>query len=181
VIPRSNAKAEKALREALSAVARAEDDQITAALEALNDSERTAALGLAMTITCYVVIDACGSQWPEPASVQRIAGALATKGSVARRLLLDAGQIHAYLSRVVLGPDRMEEVIRDEPQATRLSVVVAQRALVVYSPEEMEVWEYLDQIESAIEVASALDDSVLPAAVMRAYLPQPEADRTTSV
>ena len=37
-------------------------------------------------------------------------------------------------------------------------------------------YEYLDQIESAVEAAWALDLSVLPAAVMRAYLPKPATD-----
>jgi hypothetical protein len=37
------------------------------------------------------------------------------------------------------------------------------------------MWDYLDRIESAIETASALEASVLPAAVMRAYLPKPQA------
>jgi len=41
------------------------------------------------------------------------------------------------------------------------------------APKRLGMWEYLDRIESAIEVASALDASVLPAAVMRAYLVSP--------
>jgi hypothetical protein len=171
VIARINAKAEKALREALDSVPHVEENQITAPLAALDDGERTEALGLAIIITSYVVIDVCGSTWPTRASVRRIAEDLATTGSTAKRLQLDAEEIHAYLSRVVLGPDQMEDVIPDEPQFTRLPVIVAQRALAVYSPKEMVMWEYLDRILSALEVASALDASVLPAAVMRAYQP----------
>ena len=72
----------------------------------------------------------------------------------------------------MFGPARVENVIRDEPTLTRLPVIVAQRALVVYSPKEMGMWDYLDRIESAIEIASTLDASVLPAAVIRAYLPK---------
>jgi hypothetical protein len=70
----------------------------------------------------------------------------------------------------------MEDVIPNEPMFTRLPVIVAQRAAVVYSPENLDTWDYLDRIESAFEIASALDASVLSAAVMRAYLPQPEAE-----
>jgi hypothetical protein len=175
VIARINAKVERALREALISVARIEEDQITAPLAVLDDKERAEALGLAIIITSYVAVDACGSQWPIQTSVRRIAGALATKGTMAKRLHLDAEEIHAYLSRVVLGPERMEDVIPDEPQFTRLPIIVTEQALAVYCPKEMEIWEYLDRIESAIEIASAMDASVLPAAVMRAYLPKPEA------
>jgi hypothetical protein len=58
---------------------------------------------------------------------------------------------------------------------TRIPVIVAQRAIVGFSPKEMGIWDYLDQIESAIEVAWTLDATVLPATVMRAYLPKPES------
>ena len=56
---------------------------------------------------------------------------LATAGTTARRLQLDAEEVYAYLWRVVLGPERMEEVIPGEPAFTRLPVIVAQRAAVV--------------------------------------------------
>lgn len=171
---RINAHLEKALREALSGAARIEEN-FEARLAVLDDTERTDALGLAAVITCYAVVDACGSTWPTDSSVRRIADALATTGTLAARLKLDEEQVYAYLSRTVLGPDRLQDVIPEEPQFTRLPLIVAVQALLVLSPEEMGVWDYLDQIESAIEVASALDAAVLPAAVMIAYLPKPES------
>jgi hypothetical protein len=74
---------------------------------------------------------------------------------------------------------------QDRPQPRQLStlppggyapaIIVAQRAAVVYSPRGMDTWDYLNQIEAALEVASALDTTVLPAAVMRAYLPKESA------
>lgn len=166
---------EKALREALTSAAHIEADQIDAPLAELDDTERAEALSLALIITCYVMVDACGTQWPTQPSVRRIAGALATTGTMAKQLHLDAEEIYAYLSRTVLGPEPLEDVIPDEPKFTRLPIVVAEQALAVYSPKEMGIWDYLDQIESAIEIASALDASVLPAAVMRAYMPKPQA------
>ena len=176
MIVRIDAKVEKALREAIGNVPRAEPDQIAAPFAALDDRERAEALGLAVTVTCYVAIDVSDSQWPVPASVRRIAEDLATTGTTAKRLGLDAGEIHAYLSRTVLGPERLEDVIPDEPAFTRLPVIVAMQALAVYSPQGMGMWDYLDRIESAIEIAAALDASVLPAAVMRAYLPKPQVE-----
>jgi hypothetical protein len=163
----------EALREAIGSVPHVEEDQILAPLAALEERERAEALGLAMVVTCYVLVDACGGRWPARASVKRVAGALATGTTTAKRLHLDAEEIYAYLSRVVLGPEQMEDVIADEPTFTRLPLIVAGEDLAVLSPKEMGMWEYLDRIESAIEVASALDASVLPAAVMRAYLVSP--------
>jgi hypothetical protein len=174
VIARINTKVEKALREALDNVAHVEEDQITVPLAPLDESEHAEALALAGMITCYVTVDVCGNKWPNQASARQVAEDLATTGSTAKRLKLDTGQIYAYLSRTVLGPERLEDVIPDEPYFTRLPVVVAQRGLSVYHPKDIAMWDYLDRIESAIEAASALDESVLPAVVMRAYLPKPQ-------
>jgi hypothetical protein len=169
---RINAKVEKALRGAMAHVAHAEADQIEPSLAVLDQGERTEALGLAMMVAGYVIVDACGTQWPDDANVRQFAEDLATTGTTARRLQLDAQEIYTYLSRSVLGGLAPEEVIPDAAEATRLAVIVAQRAVVGYSPKEMDWWAYLDQIETAIEVTWVLDASVLPAAVMRAYLPK---------
>jgi hypothetical protein len=130
---------------------------------------------LAVVITGYVVVDVCGNQWPNQASVRRIADDLATTGTIAKRFPLQAGQIYEYLSRTVLGSERLEDVIPDEPEFTQLPVIVAEQALAVYCPKELEIWEYLDRIEAAIETASALDPAALPAAVLRAHLPTSDA------
>jgi hypothetical protein len=169
---RINAKVERALREALANVPRVEEGKITAPLAALDESGRAEALALAAVIATYVTIDVCDNKWPNQASVRQIADDLATTGTTAKRLRLDADQIFAYLSRTVLGPERMEDVIPDEPHFTLLPVLVAEAAVSVYCPKGMGMWDYLDQIESALEIASALDASVLPAVVMCAYLPK---------
>ena len=52
---------------------------------------------------------------------------------------------------------RLEDVVPDEPMFTRIPVIVAQRAAVVYQPKDLGTWDYLDQIESAIEIASGLN------------------------
>ena len=54
---------------------------------------------------------------------------------------------------------------------------MAQRAAVVYAPKDISTWEYLDQIESAIEIACALDSMALPAAVMCAHPSEPTGER----
>jgi hypothetical protein len=175
MITRINVKAETALREALGSVARLEDLQIEPALAVLDEKERAEALGLTIVITGYVVVDVCGNQWPNQASARRIANDLATTGTIAKCFQLDTGQIYEYLSRVVLGSERLEDVIPGEPEFTHLPVIVAEQALVVYCPKELEIWHYLDRIESAIETAAALDPAALPAVVLRAQLPSPEA------
>lgn len=176
MIARVNAKVEKALRETMGGVPDVEEDRILAPLAPLTDAERAEAIFLSTIITCYVVIDVCDSQWPNDASVRRIAHGLATVGSTAKRLQLDEREIYAYLTRTALGPEPLDDVIPDRAKAESLAIIVAQAALAVYSPKDMGIWDYLDQIESAIEIAMALDATVLPAAVMRAYMPKPAAE-----
>jgi hypothetical protein len=175
VITRINAKVEKALRTAMGHVAHAEPDQIEPDLGVLDDDERLEAIALSMAVACYVVIDVCRNRWPSDASLRQVAEGLATTGTTARELQLDAGEIYTYLAGTVFGGRHLEDVILGE--ATRLPVIVAERATVVYSPKEMDWWVYLDQIEAALEAASALDATVVPAVVMRAYLPAPEAEK----
>ena len=170
MVTRINAKVEKALRDAMGHVAHAEVDQIEPSLAVLDDAERTEAIGLAVMIAGYATIDACGAQWPTDRSLRRIAEDLATTGTTARRLQLDVEAVYRYLSQSVLGGLAPGDATSDE--ATHLAVIVAQRAVVGYSPKEMDWWVYLDQIESAIEVTWALDATILPAAVLRAYLPK---------
>jgi len=174
---RINAKAEAALRDAMGHVAHAEPDQIESALSALDDAERSQVLALSIMAACYVVVDACGVQWPDDANLRQVAGALSTAGDSARQIGLVAAEIFEYLSRTVFGRESLADVFPDEPMYTRMPIIVAQRAAVVYRPKGKHWWEYLDQIESALEIASALDAAVLPAAVMRAYLPKPAEAR----
>jgi hypothetical protein len=177
MIARINAKVEKALREAMGHVAHAEEDEIDASFADLTAAERAELIGLSIMVACYVAVDACGSQWPDDSDVRQIAHDLATTGTTAKHLRLDEGEIYAYLSRTVFGPEPLDDVIPERMKAERLAVIVAQRASVVYrTDKEKGWWDYLDQVESAIEVASALDATVLPAAVMRAYLPKPTAE-----
>jgi hypothetical protein len=173
MIAQINAKPERALRQALASVARMED-QFQAPLAELDEGERAAALGLAVLIACYVMIDVCGSTWPKDSSVRLIANVVSTRGTRAKQLQLDAEEIYAYLSRAVLGPERLEDVIPGEPELTRLPLVVAFQALAVYCPKDIDFWDYLERIESAIEVATTLDARVVPAVVMRAYWPKPD-------
>jgi hypothetical protein len=167
-----NAKAETALREAISAVSRLEIDQIEPALGKLDELELAEALGLAVTITGYVAVDSCGTEWPTKHSMRRIADDVATTGTVSKTLKLDPEKIYQFLSRVVLGPEPLIDFISPEdPEYARFPVIIANRITGVYCPREVEIWDYMDQIESAIEAAWSFKPAVFPAAVLRAYLP----------
>lgn len=166
---RINTKVEQALRDAMGHVAHAEADQIEPTLAALDDDGRAEALGLCVAIACYVAIDVC-ERWPNDADVRQLAEDIATTGTTAEQLHLNSKEIYAYLSRTAFGLEPVEDVISDEATATRMMVIVAQRAVLIYRPDkEKGWWEYLDVIEAAIDAASDLNPAVIPAAVLRAY------------
>jgi hypothetical protein len=169
----SNAKAKTALLRAIAAVAGLEIDRIESELDVLDETELAEALGLAVLITGYVAVDAVGTEWPTQRSMRRIADALTRVGTVSKTLQLDPERIYQYLSRVVLGPESLDAFLDpDDPaEIMRFVVIVANRAAGVYCPKELEIWEYIDQIESAIEAAWSFQPAVFPAAVLRAYLP----------
>jgi hypothetical protein len=177
MVARIDPRVEKAVRKAMGHAARVEEDELDSVLAGLDDAQRLEAASLGMTVAGYVIITAGEGKWPNDATVRHIAGDLATTGETARRLRLDAAEVYAYLARAALGLEPLEDVIPDGKQATRLTVIVAVLALTLYGPEGKEWWEYLDQIEAAIEIAWALDASVLPAAVFRAHLPKAESLR----
>lgn len=174
MIQRLNAKSENALREAIHEIVDIGVDQVPPALAALGEQELKEALSLALNVTAYVFVEACGNQWPNPSSIQKISETLATKTPTAKRLQLDSQVIQAYLSRTVFGNERLEDVVPDEPEFTRLPVIVVGEALAVYTKGHKSMWDYLDRAESGIEEASALDPMVIPGAVMRAYMEEAE-------
>jgi hypothetical protein len=94
MIARMDAKVERALRDAIGHVADAEADQIESALGRLDDAERTEAIALSIAVVCYVMVDVCEMGWPNDASVRRIAEGLASVGTTAERLRLNAEDIH---------------------------------------------------------------------------------------
>jgi hypothetical protein len=175
-IAQLNPKVKRALRNAMGHVARAEADQIEPALAVLDEAERAEAVALSVLVTCCIVVDACGARWPDELSLRQIAHDLAASGPTARKLGLDTDDVYTYLSLMVTGGKDVEDMIHGEPGFIRLPIIVAQRAAVVYSPIHVTAWDYLDQIEAAIEATSSLDGSLLSAAVMRAYLPTPRIE-----
>jgi hypothetical protein len=167
-----NAKPEMALRRAIAAVSGLEIDRIERELGVLDDRELAEALGIAILMTGYVAVDSCGTAWPTRESVRGIAEDLASTGTVSKTLKLDPEKVCQYLSRVVLGPETLDEFFAPgDPDVVRFPVIIANRITGVYCPNDVDIWDYTNQIESAIEAAWAFQPEVFPAAVLRAYLP----------
>lgn len=118
-------------------------------------------LTLAIRVTGHVVVDAAGRH-PNEADLDKVAsiGARAVTG-----LPIDKEEIHAYLSRVVFGSDRVTEISADITKASVIPMFALANLIISLSPKGLDQWSYLDVIEASIDAVDNLQEAVLPSAV----------------
>src|ERR1700677_221835 len=170
---------EKSLRSMFGHVLRGEMEEVPQVIGSFRDDRQfREALALCAATSGYVAIRACGSRWPADVALRRIAEKVEQAASSVGRFTLAASDVYDYLARSVLGRERTDQVFASGEDAVNLPILITASMLITFCPSELEWWEYLDQIEAAMEVAWALDTSVLPAAVFRAHLPGADSLRS---
>ncbi|HXL94789.1 MAG TPA: hypothetical protein VN969_38165 [Streptosporangiaceae bacterium] len=164
---------EKALRSMFGHVLRGELEEIPQAISSFPDDRHfREALALCAATSGYVAIQACGNTWPADVALRRIAEKVERAARSVRKFTLAASDVYDYLARSVLGRERTDQVFTSSEDVVNLPILITASMLLTFRPSEQHWWQYLDQIEAAIEVAWALDTSVLPAAVFRAHMPK---------
>lgn len=158
---------EQSARKLLGHAMRAELDDVARLASSLSDAQFQQALELCVATAGYVVIDVCGMEWPTEANLRKIAKNVAEAGT---KLSLDPEVVFAFLSRVALRAEPLRDVFPAEQDAAMTPLLIASRILVVYCPQGRDQWDYLDEIEDALEVASSLKPSAYPAVFLRARL-----------
>jgi hypothetical protein len=156
-------KIEQSTRTMLGHAMRHELEDLAALVGAAGDEIVAGAIGLCAFASGYLVIDVC-ERWPTQADLLEIAKS-ASKS--ATKLDLDESDIYEYLSRVVLGPEKLDDVFA-MPKAGTLPLLITANLLATFRPREKHWWEYLDQIWDAAEVAERTSLTVLPALMLRA-------------
>ena len=165
-IPRVSPDIEKPFRKALGHAIRNEHEEMREVLLRLTDEQIASCLGLCAFVSGYVAIDVCGRQWPNEANLHVIAEAT-TKSTFAREFGLKAQDSYAYVKRVALQAEPLDEVFPTPEDAGTLSFVITGHLLVAFGPAAEEWWEFLNRIEAAFEVAQAADLDLLPALMLR--------------
>ena len=94
-------------------------------------------------------------------------GDRATRVAVGNGTDITEQEIYEYLSRVALGPEKLDDVFSIEGLAT-IPLFATANLLLSFCPRDKEWWEYLDQIWDAAETADRVSLSVLPALMLRA-------------
>jgi hypothetical protein len=156
-------KVEQSTRTMLGHAIRHELDELADVISSLDDKKLAACVPLWVFASAYIAIDVSG-RWPTDADLRDIA-ARAAKSLT--RLDISDQEIYEYLSRVALGPQRLDEVFPQGEIATN-PLYATVNLLSKFTPEEKEWWEYLDQIWDAAETADRTPLAVLPALMLRA-------------
>jgi hypothetical protein len=161
---RIDPRIEKPTRDLLGHAMRGELEEMGEQIFAIGDERYLECITLCIAIVGCVGVDVCRMQWPGDADLREIARhATATT----KNLDLDESAVFDFLSRVVFGSDKLDQVFPDLAVSTTLPVLATARILVSFCPRDKEWWEYLDAIEGATEQAAAVSPAMLPALIFR--------------
>jgi hypothetical protein len=169
-------KTEQATRAMLGHAIRHELDDLAALMRTAGNETLLRSIPLCLFASAYIAIDMC-EHWPTDADLHEIAK-LASSQS-ATELDISEREIYEYLSRVALGPEKLDDVFSDEGLVT-VPLYTTANLLLGFRPREKHWWEYLDQIWDAADTADRTSLTVLPALMLRARKESPSQDANGS-
>jgi hypothetical protein len=169
-------KTEQATRAMLGHAIRHELDDLAALMRTAGNETLLRSIPLCLFASAYIAIDMC-DHWPTDADLHEIAK-LASSQS-ATELDISEREIYEYLSRVALGPEKLDDVFSDEGLVT-VPLYTTANLLLGFRPREKHWWEYLDQIWDAADTADRTSLTVLPALMLRARKESPSQDANGS-
>jgi hypothetical protein len=158
-----DSKIEQLTRAMLGHAMRHELEDLAVLVGEAGDEMAARAIGLCVFASGYVAVDVC-ERWPTQADLREIAKSASNS---ATKLDLHESEIYEYLSRVALGPEKLDDVFA-MPKAGMLPLLVTANLLATFRPRDKHWWEYLDQIWDAAETAEHTSLTVLPALTLRA-------------
>jgi hypothetical protein len=162
---RIDPKIEKPTRTMLGYAIRGELQELAPQVLAVGDVAYRECLALCLATAAYVVIDVAG-RWPTDADIREIAQRTA---QATTNFELHDADVYDYLARTVIGAENLSDAFGSQAAAGTLPLLVTARLLVSFRPQGNDWWDYLDQIEAALEAAETIDLSVLPALTLRAH------------
>jgi hypothetical protein len=157
-------KIEQPTRTMLGHAMRHELEDLAALIAADGNDAVLSAIALCIFASGYIAIDVSGMRWPTEPVLHKIAH---NASEAATELDLGESDIYEYLSRVVLGSEKLDDVFA-MPKAGMLPLLITANLLATFRPQEKHWWEYLDQIWDATETAEHTSLTVLPALMLRA-------------
>ena len=156
-------RVEEPTRDLLGHAIRGEREGFANVAEDIGDQRLAECLSLCGRISGYIAIDISGHTWPSVADVREIARRMAAADHA---FDLTEDDAHAYLARAVLGFEPLIEVFPDRTKLASVPIFTTAALLVSYRRHGTDWWDYLDQIEKALETAAPLPDDVVPALLL---------------
>lgn len=164
---RIDPKIEQLTRRMLGHAIRGEPNELAATIREVGDDRRFAeCVGLCVAIAGYIVVDVLGPNWPGDAGLHRMAVHSANSEI---DFQLDESQVYDYLKKSVMGFQPLSHVFAKPDEMTGLPIVMTASLMLAFCPREQEVWDYLSDIEDALELADSVKPSALPAMIIRAH------------
>ena len=160
-------KAEQATRTMLGHAIRHELDDLATQIREAGKETLPRTLGLCTLASAYLAIDV-SDRWPTDEDLHELAKRAARSVT---KLDITEQEIYDYLSRIVLGSEKIDDVFLPEA-VVPIPLYATANLLLTFSPGEKHWWEYLDQIWDAAETADHTPLTVLPALTLRAHKQQ---------
>ncbi len=161
---RLDPKLEKPTRDLLSHVIRGEWEEFGKVATAIPEERLAECVSLCLRIAGYIAIDVCGQVWPSEADLREIAQRMASMEDM--EYDLNEEDIFACLSRSALGFEPLIDVFTDTQKMVGVPFTATATLLVAYRPDGTDWWDYLEQIEQALEIATDLPEAVVPALLL---------------
>jgi hypothetical protein len=168
-------KIEQPTRKMLGHAIRHELDDLAALVRAEGSEALIGSIPLCLLSSAYIAIDV-SDRWPTDADLREIAKNAAESVT---RLDITQQEIYEYLSRVALGPEKLDDVFSIEGLAV-VPLYATANLLLTFCPDDKEWWEYLDQIWDAADIAERTSLTVLPALMLRAHKESTSRNEPTS-
>lgn len=164
---RIDPKVENPTRTMLAHAVRGELDELTRVIEGIGDEQRfRECLELCVIIAGYVAVDVLGPEWPTDAGLRRMAQNAAKAEDEYR---LDETQVYDFLRKSAIGFQSLDHVFSTGEEMASWPIVITASVLLTFCPRGKEIWAYLDDIEEALEMASAVKPSAYPAMILMAH------------
>lgn len=164
---RIDPKIEDATRTMLEHAVRGDPERLSEAIRSIGDDRRFRdCLGLCVAIAGYIAVDVLGPEWPSDDGLREMARA-AVRSRIPYEL--DEAQVHAYLEKCAVGFQPLERAFATGEEMTTWPIVFTASLLLTFCPRNLELWEYLEQVEGGLEAADSLKEPMLPAAILRAH------------
>jgi hypothetical protein len=168
-------KIEQLTRKMLGHAIRHELDDLAALVQAEEADTVIGGVPLCLFASAYIAVDVSG-RWPTDADLREIAKRASQS---ATELEVAEQEIYECLSRIALGPEKLDDVFSVEGIVV-IPLYATANLLLTFCPRDKDWWEYLDQIWDAAETAERTSLTVLPALMLRAHKQSSHQDDTAS-